>query len=332
LLAFQDRLLERARAIPGVEAAALAGQVPLGGTGDSSGFHIAGRAAANPADDPSAERYSVTADYLRVMGIPLLRGRGITERDRADSEPVLLVSRSAALAFWGGADPIGSRVRVGDPDNGPWRTVVGVVGDVRHFDSATPSRPQMYLPQSQMTDSFLVLVARAPAVTARGVADAARAALRELDATVPVYDVATTRELIDRSAAPRRFVMRLLAAFAAAALLLAALGIYGVVSHAVGQRKREIGIRVALGATPRDIRRLVLSSGTAVVGAGLGAGIVAALAVGRLMGSVLYEVSPRDPAALALAAATLAAVALAAHWLPARRAARVAPVEALREE
>ncbi|HEX4438665.1 MAG TPA: ABC transporter permease [Thermoanaerobaculia bacterium] len=332
LRAFQDRLLARVRALPGVERAALTGQVPLGGNGDAAGFHIAGRSAANPSDDPSAERYSVTPDYLRAMGIPLLRGRGIVERDRADSEPVLLVSRSATLAFWGGADPIGSRVRVGDPDSGPWRTVVGVVGDVRHFDAASPSRPQMYLPQSQATDSLLVLVVRSPGASTATLADAVRAAVRELDPTVPIYDVATTRELVDRSAAPRRFVMKLLAAFAAAALLLAALGIYGVVSHAVGQRKREIGIRVALGATPRDIRRLVLSSGAAVVGAGLAAGIVAALAVARLMRSVLYEVSPRDPLALTLAAATLAAVALAAHWLPARRAARVAPIEALREE
>ncbi len=332
VLAFQDRLLERVRAVPGVEAAGLAGQVPLGGNGDASGFHIAGRSAPNPADDPSAERYAVTPDYLRAMGIPILRGRGITERDRTDSEPVLLVSRSAALAFWGGADPIGSRVRVGDPDNGPWRTVVGVVGDVRHLDAASPSRPQMYLPQAQNTDSFLVLVTRAPRASPGSIADAVRASVRELDTTVPIYDVATTRELVDRSAAPRRFVMTLLAAFATAALLLAALGIYGVVSHAVGQRKREIGIRVALGATPRDIRRLVLSSGTAVIGAGLGVGLIAALAVARLMRSLLYEVSPRDPGALALAASTLAAVAFAAHWLPARRAARVAPVEALREE
>jgi predicted permease len=332
VLAFQDRLLERVRAIPGVELAALSGQVPLGGNGDASGFHIAGRSAANPAEDPSAERYSVTPDYLRAMGIPLLRGRGIAPSDRADSEAVMLVSQSAVRDFWRGADPIGDRVRIGDPDNGPWRTVVGVVGDVRHFDAASPSRPQMYLPQSQVTDSFLVLAVRAPGANPAAVADAVRAALRGLDPTVPIYDVATTRELVERSAAPRRFVMRLLAAFAAGALLLAALGIYGVVSHAVGQRTREIGIRVALGATPSDIRRLVFSSGAAVIASGLVAGVVAALAVMRLLRAVLYEVSPRDPVALATAAAILGAVALAAHWLPARRAARVAPVEALREE
>jgi putative ABC transport system permease protein len=332
VLAFQERLLERVRAIPGVELAALTGQVPLGGNGDASGFHIAGRSAANPAEDPSAERYSVTPDYLRAMGIPLLRGRAITERDRSDSEPVMLVSESAARAFWKGADPIGDRVRTGAADSGPWRTVVGIVGDVRHIDAATDSRPQMYLPQTQVTDSFLVLAVRAAAAAEPGLADAVRRSVRELDPTVPIYDVATTRELVERSAAPRRFVMRLLAAFACAALFLAALGIYGVVAHAVGQRTREIGIRVALGATPRDIRRLILSSGTAVVAGGLAAGVACALAVMRLLRSLLYEVSPGDPLALSAAAAILGAVALAAHWLPARRAARVAPVEALREE
>jgi putative ABC transport system permease protein len=266
------------------------------------------------------------------MGIPVVRGRGISERDRADSEPVLLVSQSAARAFWHGVDPIGERVRIGAADRGPWRTVVGVVGDVRHFDAAVASTPQMYLPQAQVTDSFLVVAVRAPGVAAAGIADAVRRSVHELDPTVPIYDVATTRELVERSAAPRRFVMRLLAAFACAALLLAALGIYGVVAHAVGQRTREIGIRIALGATPRDIRRLVLSSGTALVGVGLAAGVAAALAVMRLLRSLLYEVSASDPLALALAAGTLGAVALAAHWLPARRAARVAPLEALREE
>jgi len=332
ILAFQDRLLERVRHIPGVELAALSGQVPLGGNGDASGFHIHGRSAANPADDPSAERYSITPDYLRAMGIPLLRGRGITERDRADSEPVLLVSQSAARAFWGGADPIGERVRIGAADRGPWRTVVGVVGDVRHFDAAVASHPQMYLPQAQVTDAFFVLAVRAPAASVAELADGVRRTVRELDPTVPIYDVATTRELVERSAASRRFVMQLLAAFAGGALLLAALGIYGVVAHAVGQRTREIGIRMALGATPRDIRRLVLSSGAAVVAAGLAAGVAAALAVMRLLSSLLYEVSPRDPLALSAAAVALGAVALAAHWIPARRAAHVAPLEALREE
>ena len=330
--AFQDRLLEHVRAMPGVQAAALSGQVPLGGNGDASGIHVAGRRSANPSEDPFAERYSVTSDYFRAMGIPILRGRGFTEHDRADSEPVAVVSRTAARAIWGDADPLGARARVGDPDSGPWFTVVGIAGDVRHRDLAVAPTPQIYLPQSQRTDGLLVLVVRAPGTDAAALANTARAAVRELDPTVPIYDVATTRELIDRSAAPRRFVMTLLGAFAAAALLLAALGIYGVVSHAVGQRTREIGIRVALGATPGDIRRLVLSSGTAVIVSGLAAGVAAALAVMRLLRALLYEVSPRDPAALALAAATLAVVALAAHWLPARRAARVAPSTALRDE
>jgi len=190
----------------------------------------------------------------------------------------------------------------------------------------------MYLPQSQMTDSFLVLVARAPAVTARGVADAARAALRELDATVPVYDVATTRELIDRSAAPRRFVMRLLAAFAAAALLLAALGIYGVLANAVSQQTQEIGVRVALGATTGDVMWMVLGRAFTMMGIGLAIGVAGALAVTRTMAGLLFEIRPTDVTSFAGAIAGLAAVALVASLVPAWRATRVDPIVALRAE
>ena len=332
ILAFQASLLERVRAIPGVEAAALSGQVPLGGNGDAAGFHIAGRAAQNPSDDPSAERYPVTPDYFRAMGIPLVRGRGFTDRDRAGSEPVLIVSQKAARAFWGKDDPIGARVRIGDADSGPWRTVVGIAGDVRHADIAAQPTPQMYLPQSQRADGFFVLVVKARGRALAGLVDPIRAAVRGLDPGVPIYDVATARELVERSASSRRFVVRLLSGFAVSALLLAAIGLYGVVSHAVAQRTREIGIRVALGATPREVRRLILSSGRGVVGIGISAGVLAALAIMRLLRSLLYEVSPADPVALGAAVALLAAVALAAHWVPARRAARVAPVEALKSE
>ena len=332
IVAFQANLLERVRAIPGVEAAALTGEVPLGGNGDAAGFHIAGRAAQNPSDDPSAERYAVTPDYLRVMGIPLVRGRGFTDRDRAGSEPVLIVSQTAAREFWGKQDPIGERVRIGDADSGPWRTVVGVAGDVRHADIAAPPTPQMYLPQSQRADGFVVLVVKARRDAVSGLVDPIRAAVRGLDPGVPIYDVATARELVERSASSRRFVVRLLSGFAVSALLLAAIGLYGVVSYAVAQRTREIGIRVALGATPREIRRLILSSGRGVVGFGISAGVLAAVALMRLLRSLLYEVSPADPVALGAAVALLAAVAFAAHWVPARRAARVAPVEALKSE
>ena len=330
-VAFQARVLERVRAIPEVEAAGFTGQIPLGGNGDSMGFHIEGRMHANAAEDPSVERYSVTPDYFRAMAIPLVRGRLLTEADDAGSVPVLVVSETAARSLWGGADPLGARVRIGGTA-GPWRTVVGVAGDVRHTDVASAPTPQMYLPQAQVTDGALTLAVRTRTSNPQLLAEPVRAAIRAVDRGVPVDSVATMASLVDRSAAPRRFVMQLLAAFAAAALLLAAIGLYGVVSHAVSQRTREIGIRVALGATRRDVMRLVLSSGAGAVAAGLAAGAGAALVLMRLMRSVLYEVSPGDPVAIAGAAAVLAAVALAAHWLPARRASRVDPVVALKSE
>ena len=288
--------------------------------------------ASNPSEDASVERYSVTPDYFRTMGIPLRRGRLISEEDRADSTPVMVVSETTARTLFRGRDPIGEQVRVGGSETGPWRTVVGIAGDVRHVDVALGATPQMYLPQSQVTDGFLTLVVRTRNEKPEAVTEPIRGAIRDLDPGVPIYDVASMSELVRRSAAPRRFVMQLLGTFAGVALLLAAVGLYGVVSHAVTQRTREIGIRVALGARPGDVTRLVLSNGAATVATGLLVGLVAALALMRLIRSVLYDVSPGDPLALAGAAAVLAAVAFAAHWLPARRAARVDPVVALKSE
>jgi putative ABC transport system permease protein len=332
VVAFQDRLLERVTVLPGVETAAFVSQVPLGGNGDYYGFHIEGRMHANPAEDPSVERYSVTPDYFRAMGVPLRRGRLFTSEDRADSAPVMIVSESTARILFPGRDPIGERVRIGGHDKGPWRTIVGVAGDVRHVDVALAPTPQMYLPQAQVTDGILSLIVLTRTSDPASLTDSIRREVRALDPGIPIYDVASMGERVARSAAPRRFVMRLLGAFALSALALAALGLYGVVAHAVGQRTREIGIRMALGATPRDVVRLVLAGGAGMIAAGLAAGLLGAFGATRFLSAILYEVSPSDPFALAAAAAVLAVVALAAHWLPARRAARVDPIAALRAE
>ncbi|MET0618998.1 MAG: ABC transporter permease [Thermoanaerobaculia bacterium] len=332
IAAYQVRLLEQVHALPGVEAAALVSQIPLGGNGDYYGFHVEGRMASNPADDPSVERYSVTLEYFRAMGIPIRRGRPFTAEDRIDSPAVMIVSEATAKSLFPGRDPIGERVRIGAHDEGPWRTIVGVAGDVRHVDVALAPTPQMYLPQTQMTDGMLTLVVLARTESPARLTESIRSAMRALDAGVPVYDVASMSERVARSAAPRRFVMQLLGAFALAALALAALGLYGVVAHSVGQRTREIGIRMALGATPRDIARLVLVGGSGLIAAGLAAGLLGALGASRFLSAILYEVRPGDPVSLAAAAAVLAAAAFAAHWLPARRAARLDPMTALRTE
>jgi putative ABC transport system permease protein len=328
---FNERVLERVRALPGVEAAAAAGQIPMGGNYDQRGFHIEGRVPANTSEDPSVERYSVTPAYFNVMRIPLIRGRLLTDGDRADSPPVMVLGESTAQQLWRGEDPIGHRVSIGDPKTGPWRTVVGIVGDVRHFSLDEAPTLQMYTPQSQITDSFLVLTVRTP-MEPQALMPSLRGVLRDLDPTVPVYEVATLRELIDRTVAQRRFVMQLLGGFAGLALLLATVGLYGVVSYMVAQRTREVGLRVALGAAPGHILRLILGSGFKTVAIGLIVGLVATLIVVRFLETLLFGVEPHDPATLASAAGILTLVALLAHLIPACRALRIDPAIALRQD
>jgi putative ABC transport system permease protein len=326
---FQNRLLERVRALPGVEMVALAGQVPMGGNGDSWGFHIEGRSRANPAEDPSAERYSITPDYFRLMQIPLVRGRLITDEDLTTTMPVMVISEATAK-LWGGDDPIGGRVRIGGNDT-PWRTVVGIVGDVHHTDLTAAGKPQMYLPQTQVTDSFLVLTVRAGTLTAEQLLPPIRQVMSSLDPAVPIYQVAMLDRLVEASFADRRFVMRILGAFALLALLLAAIGLYGVIAYSVAERTREVGLRIALGATRADVLRVVFTAGSAAVACGLVIGVVAALGLARFLDSMLFGISPADPLTFGVAVAALAAVTLVAHWIPARRALRVDPAVALRQ-
>jgi putative ABC transport system permease protein len=328
--AFQNRVLEKAKALAGVEAASLAGQVPMGQNWDTWGFHIEGLMRPNPSEDPSVQRYSVTPDYFRTMRIPLRRGRLVADSDVTGGLPVVVISESTA-ALWEGADPIGRRVRIGGPDS-PWRTVVGIVGDVRHASLDEPESTAMYLPQSQITDSFLVLTVKTATSNPEQLIPAIRRILRDLDPAVPVYGVARLDDLLATSFADRLFVMRLLTAFSLIALLLAAVGLYGVVSYTVAQRTRELGLRVALGARPADILRLVFGQGLGTVAIGLGVGLGAAMGLTRFLETMLFNVRATDPVALGAAVITLALVALVAHWFPARRALRVDPAIALRQE
>jgi putative ABC transport system permease protein len=326
---FQDALLSRVTRLPGVSQAALAGQIPLGDNYDLRGFRIEGRTVRSDADWPSVERYSVTSDYFSVMNIPLKQGRLITSGDRTNGPLVMLVGETTARTLWPGENPIGSRVRTGGPD-GPWRTVVGVVGDVRHYDLSRPPTPQFYLPQAQLTDSFLVLVVRGT-VEPASLLTPIRREIAAIATDVPVFDVATLDELVSRSVASRRFLLLLLGVFAIATLAMAAIGLYGVVSQAVSGRRREFGIRLALGASRRDIYLLVLRRGFRLVAVGAAIGLACAAALGRLLGSQLYETPPGDPVTLGSAAALLFAAALAAHIVPLRRATGIEPNLALRE-
>jgi putative ABC transport system permease protein len=329
---FIQRTVEQVRALPGVDAAAIAGQVPMGGNSDRFIMYIEGREARHLADNPSPQRYSVTPDYFRVMGIPLLRGRPFGDGDTPTSAPVMLISDTAARALFAGEDPIGRRAKVGGAADAPWRTIIGVVGDVRHAELTEATTPQMYLPQSQFTDSFLVLVAKTTTGDPLGLVPSVRATLREQDPGVPLYQIATLDDLVARSLARRHFVMVLLAGFAGVALLLAAIGLYGVIAYTVAQRTREVGLRVALGATRGHVLRLVLGSGAWTIAAGLLLGLAAAALTTRLLAGQLYGVEPPDPPTLAGAVLVLAIVALAAHLIPIRRALAVDPTVALRDE
>jgi predicted permease len=329
VLAKTDAMVARLRALPGVDAAAAAGQIPLGGNGDMWGFHVQGRTPG--PEDPSVERYSVTPEYFSVMRIPLVRGRLFTDADRENADSVVIVGEQTARGVWPGRDPLGQRVRIGDPEHGPWRIVVGVVGDVRHRELAAPPTMQMYVPQAQLTDSYLTIVLRANGDLAT-LADEARRAIWSVATDVPVYEVATLNDLVARSASSRRFVMILLEAFSAVALLMTAVGVYGVISGSVAERTREIGIRAALGASAPAIVRLIVGGGTAVVVLGLAIGLAAAFGATRLLEGSLYGVSPTDPATFATVSGVLLAVALLAQAVPVARATRVDPTIALRQE
>jgi putative ABC transport system permease protein len=328
VLAKIEEMIQRLRALPGVESVAMAGQIPLGGNGDRWGFHVQGRVAG--PQDPSVERYSVTPDYFSVMRVPLRRGRLFTEADRAGTEQVMLVGEQTARTVWPNDDPIGQHVRIGG-DTGPWRTIVGVVGDVRHEELAAPPTMQMYTPTAQVTDSFLTVIIRSGGDPAT-LASVARQTIWSIAGDVPVYQVSPLADLVAKSVAPRRFVMILLEVFGAVALLMTAIGVYGVISYAVAERTREIGIRAALGASSRDIVRLIVGGGLSVVSAGLGVGVLVALVATQYLDASLYHVGARDPLTFVIVTVVLFTVALAAQVIPIARAMRIQPTVALRQE
>ncbi len=330
VLEFQDELLRRVRAMPGVESAALAGQIPLGGNYDRRGFHVKGR-AENSGDAPEVELYGVTPDDFHVMRIPLRRGRLLSDEDTAARPGVMVIGETTAATIFPGEDPIGQQVQFGGTD-GPFWTIVGVVGDVRHYALDAAPTPQMYVSEGQSTDSFFTLLVRSSSSRASGLGPAIRREVAAMAPEVPVSRVIDFEDLVRASIASRRLLMLLLGAFALTALALAAVGLYGVVSQSVASRRREFGIRVALGASRRDIFGLVLRRGAQLVGLGIAAGLTASVWLGGLLGSQLYETAPHDPRALLAAIAVLAIVALLAHVVPARRALRVDPSLTLRNE
>jgi putative ABC transport system permease protein len=327
LRAFYRALLER-MAAPG-DIAALTTQLPTD-PNDSAGFHIEERLFANPEDAPMADRFAVTTEYFRALRIPLLRGRTFTEHDRAGSPLVAVINRTAAAQLFPGEDPIGRRIVLGGPD-GPRREIVGVVGDVRHRGLSEPVSYQSYVPLSQFDGGSVRIVLRTSDSTAAA-ATRIRRAVAALDRAQVAHDIRPFEAVVADTLAERRFLLWLIGAFAMAAMLLAVIGLYGVVSYVVVQRSRDLGLRMALGAARADIRRLVLRIGMAPVVVGVGVGCVGILAVTRAIAGMLFSVGPLDLGAIGGAIGALSLSALVACYLPARRATRLDPVAALRAE
>jgi len=340
-LNFYREVLESVRAQPGVVSASAINHLPLAGDVWGFSFHVEGQPREAPGEAPSAAYRVVLPRYFETMGLPLVRGRDFTEADNRGAPGTIIVNQWLADRYWPGMDPVGKRVTLDDPDQKPvWLTVVGVARNAARHDWAAAPASEMYLPLLQSSDylegvggpfSYLTIVVRTTGDPA-ALAPALRSAVWSADGSVAVSDVQTMDEVVARSTASPRFYLLLLGTFAAVALVLAAVGIYGVMSYSVARRQNEIGIRMALGAKPGDVLRLVMGEAVRVAAAGAAAGLAAAFALTRLMSGLLYGVAPTDPATFAAVCAILTMVALAATYLPARRAVRVDPLAALRSE
>jgi putative ABC transport system permease protein len=330
--AFVDRLLERMERLPGVTAAGAASYaMPLDSRDLSYPFAIEGRPPALPGQKPGIRVGLVTPSFFSALGVPLRRGRGLTERDRAGAQPVVLLNEAAARRFFPAESPLGRRIRLDWTRNGVVRggEVVGIVGDYRQEALQREPSPQVFLPIAQATQNSVTVVLRTVSDPAAA-GGAARAAVREIDAAIPLYELRTLNEVVAVSAAPPKFYMLLLGGFAGIALLLAAVGIYGVIGYTVRKRTQEIGIRMALGATRERVLCMVVRQGLTLAALGAAAGLAGALFATRALRGLLYQVSAADPAIYLAVAALLVLVAALASWLPARHAASTEPQTALR--
>jgi putative ABC transport system permease protein len=329
---FQTALLDRVRELPGVAGAAFITDIFLTSTPNSTNFTLDGREMTQEERGIEIPVDAVSPEYFKVMGVPLRRGRTFTAADNLDAPQVVIINETMARRFWPNEDPVGKRFCYGGPQcGGPLLTIVGVVGDMRRTGFDKPVRYETFLPYTQLAPGTLTLVVRTIGDPLAAVAPV-RAQLRSLDAEQPLFEVATMNQLLSSMVAQRRFSMTLLGTFAALALLLGVVGVYGVTSYLVAQRTREVGVRLALGAPPGQVVAMVVRQGMTVAVVGLGIGLVAALAAARLMAGLLFGVSPYDVATLLVVIAVIALATLIANWVPALRAAHVDPLSALRSD
>jgi putative ABC transport system permease protein len=330
-LNYYEQAIQRLRSTPGVEGVAMASNLPLMSF-DRAAFHIQDRPLANDAEAPSADRYSVSPDYFQVLRIPLKRGRLFTDADRKGAPLVAIISESCARTLFPNQDPIGKHIQMGARrDDKEWMTIVGIVGDIRQYGLDQPSNMEAYMPQAQDV-SFGYTVAVRTTGDPRRMEETVRQAFLSADNTQPVFHVRPLEDYVAASLAARRFTLMLLGLFGTLALVLAAVGIYGVISYAVSLRTRELGIRLALGAPQQNIFAMVLGQGLTIVAIGLGLGLVASFALTRFLASMLFQVKPVDMLTTLAVVVTLGGIALLANYVPARRASRVDPNEALRCE
>ncbi|HEX5083826.1 MAG TPA: ABC transporter permease [Blastocatellia bacterium] len=329
--AFFNELLERVRALPGVQETGAINRIPLAGGYWSRSLTVEGFPLLSVAQAPEVYHAVITPNAFRAMGVPILMGRDFTDADTRDSMKVTIIDERLAREYWPNESPLGKRVRFGPPeDNEPWHTIVGVVGAVRHESLNLAGRKAVYLPHAEVTLNGMSLAVRA--ANPESLAPAIRGQMKTMDPDLPIISIRTMTEIVSRSIWQPRLYAILFGVFAAVALALASIGVYGVMSYSVSERTREIGIRVALGAERRDVLKLVIAQGMklALIGACIGLG--ASLALTRLMQSLLFEVSATDPMTFAGLAAFLSIVALLACYIPARRATKVDPTVALRCE
>ena len=329
---FYQELLQRIRALPGVQSAGATSILPLSGNNSSGSFRIEGRVVPQGQSSPHGDRWAATTDYFSTMKIPLIRGRYFDDRDTMESQPVAIIDETMQRKYWPNENPVGKRITFQSRQNNPiWREIVGIVGHVKHQGLEGESRVQYYIPHTQVQNASMNLVVRA-SVDPSSLTGGVRATISSLDKDLPVFRVKTMEQYVIDSMAQRRFAMTLIGIFAAVALALAAVGLYGVLSYSITQRSHEIGIRMALGAQVRDVLRLVVGQGMLLALAGVILGNIAAFMLTQLMANLLFDVKARDPLTFASIALLLILVALVACFVPARRATKVDPIVALRYE
>ncbi len=333
---FDREVLRRMKAIPGVELAAITSSLPVTNSNPDAvgglrieGFAIEDRPVES-SQDLRAERIRISPDYFKVLQSTLLRGRSFTEGDEDGKQPVAIIDESTARKYWPDRDPLGRQVRFGKDPTKPWMTVVGVIKDIKNDGLDVDGVPHIYVSTYQ-DPSKQVSVALRTSLSAAQLEPQIRHEIQSIDPGLPVFNVVAMNDILDRSLASRRFSADLVGGFAGLAVLLASIGIYGLLAYMVGQRFREIGLRMALGAQRDDILKLFLRKGVALAGVGIVAGVVVSASIASMMASLLYGVRPRDPAVFLIVPLLLFAIAILASYLPARRATKVNPIVALRE-